>query len=67
MGMSRIIDCFFGSQFDPGSDEWVAIQVYRDGNVIELARFPTEDEADECADNERKEQEAHHGQFGVGA
>lgn len=35
--------------FDPADDHnpWIAIKVYRDGNPIHLARFPTEDEADD--------------------
>lgn len=66
-GICKTLDCFFGSQFDPSEDEWVAIQVYRDGNPIELGRYPTEEEADDAADAERHQQMEAHGQFGVGA
>jgi hypothetical protein len=49
------MNCFYGTQFDPGSDEWIAIKVYRDGNPIELARFDTEEEAENCAQAEREQ------------
>ena len=66
-GMCKVLDCFYGAQFDPGNDEWVAIKVYRDGNPIELARFATEEEAEQHADQQCNEDLADHGQFGVGA
>jgi hypothetical protein len=43
------MNCFYGAQFDPGNDEWVAIKVYRDGNPITLGRFKTEREAEDFA------------------
>lgn len=55
-GMCKTLDCYFGAQFDPGNDEWVAIQVYRDGNPISLGRFPTEEEAEAHADDECRRQ-----------
>lgn len=63
----RTLSCFFGSAFDPGNDEWLAIKVYLDGNPIELARFPTEDEAEDFAMTERDRELEDNGQFGVGA
>ena len=75
-GMCHTLDCFFGSQFDEGGDrykQWVAIQVYRDGNPIELGRFATEEDAEEFAGQERDRQILSHsvlqdnGKFGVGA
>ena len=45
---------FLGPCFDPGTDEWTAILVYRDGNPIELGRFTTEEEAEAfCAEKTR--------------
>ncbi len=39
----------YDTMFDPGEDHepWTAIKVYRDGNPIELAKFATEEEADD--------------------
>lgn len=69
-GYCDILGCFIGTQrvSDCPSDGWNAIQVYRDGNVIELGGpFPTEEEAEECADRLWREQLGMNGQFGVGA
>ena len=56
--ISKVTDCFYGSQFDPAYDEWVSIIVDRAGNVSSYARFRTEDEADEHAEQMRAEDEA---------
>lgn len=69
-GMCKILDCFFGPQqfTDCPSDGWRAIQVYRDGNEIELGGpFDTKEEAEVCAGIEREKMLADNGQFGVGA
>lgn len=69
-GMCRILDSFFGPQqlTDCPSDGWRAIQVYRDGNEIELGGpYDTEEEAEACALRECIEQRRAHSQFGVGA
>lgn len=69
-GYSHTLGCYFGSCFDEGADSdqaWAAIQVYRDGNPIELARFATEDEAEDFAAAEMARQMQDHSQFGVGA
>ncbi|MDE2096832.1 MAG: hypothetical protein KGL39_06255 [Patescibacteria group bacterium] len=65
--MSHGPDCVYYATFDPGTDEWVAIKVYRDGNPIEIARFATQELAEECAAIERQQDEQANGQFGVGA
>jgi hypothetical protein len=49
--------------FDPSNDEWVVVEVWRDGNPLELCRFKTEDEADDFAAGMQR----HILQFGVGA
>lgn len=69
-GFCRTLDCFFGPQFNESADsgsEWNAIQVYRDGNVIHLGTFATEEEAEDFAGAERERQLQDNGQFGVGA
>lgn len=70
MSYSHTLGCAFTSIFDEGASAdqaWVSIKVYRDGNPIELARFATEDEAEEFAQIEMNSELADHGQFGVGA
>lgn len=66
-GFCRALQCFYGAQFDPGNDEWVAIKVYRDGVPIRLASFKTEDEAEDCAGLEHLNDLEANGQLGVGA
>lgn len=67
LGLCRILDCIFDVQYDESNDEWVAIQVYRDGVPIHLDRFKTEDEAEACALLERDQQLQANGRLGVGA
>lgn len=64
---SRVLDCVFASVFDPGHDEWIVVKTYRDGNPIEIARFPTEEQADDFAGSEHRRELVDNGQFGVGA
>ncbi len=68
-GICKTLDCFFGAQplTDCPADGYRAIQVYRDGNPIELGVFDTEAEAEQCAAAEREQQLRDNGQFGVGA
>lgn len=67
-GYCHTLGCFFGSQFSEGADsgsEWRAIQVYRDGNEIELGRFAKEEEAEEFTGAECERQLQR--RLGVGA
>lgn len=66
-GMCKVLDCFYGVQWDEGNDEWVAIKVYRDGNPIEIARAATEEEAELYADEEHELDLQANGRNGVGA
>ena len=68
--LCKTLDCVFDTCFDPGADAdqaWIAIQVYRDGNPIDLGRFATEYDALTFALAQRDEQLRDNGQFGVGA
>jgi hypothetical protein len=67
IGYCRTLGCIFEVAFDPGDDDWIAVQVYRDGNAIELGRFATEEEAEDFAAAERDRQLEENEQFGVGA
>jgi hypothetical protein len=68
-GVCKTLGCYFGTQplTDCPADGYRAIQVYRDGNPIELGVFDTEEEAEACARASHAEQLADNGQFGVGA
>jgi hypothetical protein len=68
-GICKVLDCFYGAQFDPGNDEWIAIKVYRDGNTIEICRCATEEEAEKYAGEQHAEAEdlQANSQFGAGA
>jgi hypothetical protein len=63
------LSCYFGAiqSTDCPADGYEAVQVYRDGNPINLGHFDTEEEAEDFALSERGRQLADHGQFGVGA
>ena len=67
MTLSKNRDCIFTAIFDPGEDIWYTVKVYRDGNPIYLDSFATQDEAEDFADEMRKDYDAANGQFGVGA
>lgn len=55
-GICKALDCYFGAHFDPGTDEWIAGQVHRDGNMTELGRAKTEEEAEVIAGRECRRQ-----------
>jgi len=67
-GICKILDCHYGTQFNPSDDTWAAIKVYRDGNPIIIDDgFATEEEAEDCATLAHQSDLADNGQFGVGA
>lgn len=67
-GICRVLDCHYGTQFDPSDDTWAAIKVYRDGNpIIICGGFATEDDAEDCANLEHREDLRANGRNGVGA
>ena len=47
--MTRPRDFIVTAIFDPGFDEWVVVEVWRDGNPMKLCRFKTEGEAEDFA------------------
>jgi hypothetical protein len=53
------LNCVFDTVFDLSNDEWIAVQVYRDGNEIDLGRFETENEAYDFAKAEMEIQLAN--------
>ena len=65
-GMCPILDCFFGA-IPCGEDGFMAVQVYRDGNPIELGWASSEEEAEAIAAAEHERQLKDNSQFGVGA
>ena len=66
-GYCHTLGCFFGAIFDPSEGDWVAVQVYRDGNPIELGRADDEEDAEDIAGAECERQLQDNGQFGMGA
>lgn len=56
-----MLSVIYDSILDPGTDEWIAVKVYRDGNPIELGRFATEQEADDCVTIARQTDKDAHG------
>lgn len=67
-GICRVLDCHYGTQFDPSDDTWAAIKVYRDGNPIILDDgFAIEEEAEDCATLAHQSDLQDNDRNGVGA